>query len=201
MLRVLAPAAVLVLFAALLGGCGGDSNTSNGNNSTSGSNLAHTSPNADQRLAMATCMRAHGVPSFPDSPANGGPIGISAGPGGTVTIGGAAVAQTTLRAAFQKCQSKAPQGPPLSAAQIAGIRRGALRMAECMRAHGVSDFPDPQISTGPGGHGIGIRIGIGLAGVGGEAKARGPELTRSPAFESAQQTCMPLMQRAIGKNP
>ena len=46
----------------------------------------------------------------------------------------------------------------------------ALQLARCMRAHGVSNFPDPR----PGGGGIQLGPGVN------------PE---SPAFQSAKQAC------------
>jgi hypothetical protein len=194
MLRILTPVGCVLAGAALLAGCGGS-----GNGRNAGSATASSSGRAHAGLKMAQCMRANGVPSFPDPSSNGGPIGIAGGgSNGTVTVGGVSVAQSTLRAAFQKCQKDLPQGPPLTSAQIASLRQGALKMAQCMRAHGVPNFPDPQITTGPGGHGIGIRIGPG-PGAGGQTA--GNAKRPPPAFQSAQKVCMPLMQKAFGKRP
>jgi hypothetical protein len=50
-----------------------------------------------------------------------------------------------------------------------------LKFSECMRSHGVSNFPDPN----PGG-GINISPGSGLD-------------PQSPAFQSAQQSCKKLL--------
>ena len=125
--------------AVLLAGCGGSNNNGNG-----GSATASSSSRAKAGLKMAQCMRANGIPSFPDPSSSGGPAGgfsIQGGSNGTVTIGGATVAQSTLRAAFQKCRKELPQGPPISSAQLAKLRQGALKMAECMRAHGVDELP------------------------------------------------------------
>jgi hypothetical protein len=61
---------------------------------------------------------------------------------------------------------------------IASIRAKALRFAACMRSHGVPDFPDPQIQTGPGG-GVGVRIGGPGSGID----------PSSPAFQAAQKAC------------
>lgn len=196
MLRIATAAVGLLVVAALIAGCGG-SNNSAGDGSTSSSSL-----HADA-LKMAQCMRAHGVPSFPDPSSGSGAPAIKAHPNGTATIGGQTVPQSTLQAALQKCRSEAPQGPPVSSSQLAKLRQGALKMAECMRAHGVPNFPDPQISTGPGGHGIGIRIGAGPNGPGGNTagpgKTQGPPFTQTPAFKAAQKICMPLMRKALPK--
>ena len=87
------------------------------------------------------------------------------------------VSGPAFQKAMQKCQKYQPQGPPISGAQLARFRQGALKMAECMRTHGVPNFPDPQVATGPGGHGIGIRIGAKAAGGSGGLN---PQLARVP---------------------
>ena len=197
MLRIVTPVGCVVAAAALLAGCGGSGSPGNGGSASAGS-----STKAHAGLKMAQCMRANGVPSFPDpGSSGGGPIGLARGSNGTVTIGGATVAQSTLQAAFRKCQKYLPKGPPLTSAQIAQLRQGALRMAHCMRAHGVTNFPDPQITTGPGGRGIGIRIGVGPNGAAGATggKTQGPAFTQSPAFQSAQKICMPLLGKTFRK--
>jgi hypothetical protein len=198
MLRILLPATGLLLAAALLAGCGGSNNNGSGG-STNASSGGNSTISNSAALRMAQCMRSHGVPSFPDQPSSGGPLGIS-GSNGTATINGVTVPQATLQAAFQHCRSELPQGPPLTAAQIAQIRQGALRMAACMRANGVPNFPDPQVTAGPGGHGIGLRIGIAHNGgnQGGSASQKA-DLAQSPAFKSAQQKCMPLARDAVQK--
>jgi hypothetical protein len=57
-------------------------------------------------------------------------------------------------------------------------------MAQCMRAHGVPNFPDPKVSVGPGGRGITMSIGA-------QAAAGGPGRLSpaSPAFQKAQKAC------------
>ena len=55
----------------------------------------------------------------------------------------------------------------------------ALAYAQCMRSHGVPNFPDPTFQTGPnGGVGVGIRIGNN-SGID----------PNSPAFQEAQKAC------------
>ncbi|MDE3132777.1 MAG: hypothetical protein KGL15_01785 [Acidobacteriota bacterium] len=163
--------------------CGGSS-PSSGNSTT-------PKVSASQQLKMAQCVRAHGVPKFPDSP-NGGPNQIQSGQSGSggrgsVSVDGVnlGVSPQTLQKAMLACQKYAPQGPPISGAQLAKIRQGAIKMAECMRSHGVPNFPDPQVTTGPGGRGIGVRIG-------GPGSAGGFD-PKSPAFQKAQKTCQPLL--------
>jgi len=93
-------------------------------------------------------MRANGVPDFPDPDASGGfefPEG-----------GGVDPSSPTFKAAQAKCQKfmgPGPgSGPPPSAQAVAKM----LKISQCMRRHGVPDFPDPRTSvpshpSGPGG--------------------------------------------------
>ena len=134
-------------------------------------------------LAFAKCMRGSGVPNYPDpGGANGGGIRLSVNPGAgdTMQVNGVTVNAPAFRSAMAHCQNKLPNGGPHpSPAQLAKLRASALAMARCMRAHGISNFPDPTIRTGPGGR-IGIEIGIGGANVD----------PSSPAFQAAQKVCM-----------
>jgi hypothetical protein len=143
-------------------------------------------------LKLAECMRSHGVPDFPD-PTSGGGFGIQASAGGgnaSISVDGHTinVSGPAFQKAMQQCRSEQPQGPPVSGAQLAKIKHGALKMAECMRAHGVSNFPDPEVRSGPGGRGIEVQIGA--ANSGGSGQSINP---RSPVFQSAQKICQPLM--------
>ncbi len=126
--------------------------------------------NSTQQLAFSRCMRAHGVSDFPD-PGSNGAISIS----GRGSSGDLNPNNPTFERAQKACQSKLPQPSP---AQQAQALKGALAMAKCMRAHGISDFPDPQ--SGPGG-----RIAISLHG------SSDSDLNPSdPAFQAAQKACM-----------
>ncbi len=93
-------------------------------------------------------MRRHGVPDFPD-PSSGGRFGIqqssSGNGGGTLSVDGRqlSVSAPAFQTAMQECQKYQPQGPPISGAQLAKLQKGALKMAQCMRTHGVPNFPDP----------------------------------------------------------
>jgi hypothetical protein len=138
-------------------------------------------------------MRAHGVPNFPD-PGAGQGLRIQAskvsGGGQTMSVNGVPVNAPAFQAAMQKCHAKLPNGGrgSTSPQQLAELQKGALAMARCMRAHGIRNFPDPQVS-GSGG-GISVRISGG-----------GLDM-QSPAFQAANKICMPLMQKGgIGPPP
>jgi hypothetical protein len=128
-------------------------------------------------LAMSRCMRAHGVPNFPDPDANGG-ISINGGAGGLDP--GSAVFQ----AADKVCRPLGGDGPGGTPAQQAQNREAMLKFARCMRAHGLPDFPDPQPNGG---------MVIQKRGSSGGANASSSNLTPdSPVFQAAQKACAAL---------
>ena len=175
MFRFTIVALVLPAMGVALAACGSSAQDSGATNraTTSGS-----------PVAFSRCMRANGVPSFPDP--QGGGIRIEAkvnpGSGQAISVNGVPVNAPAFQAAQRRCQKSAPIGGRPSAAQLARLRAGALAMARCMRAHGVANFPDPTVRTGPGGFGIGVRIGPGAG--------NDPS---SPAFAAAAKLCKPLM--------
>jgi hypothetical protein len=73
-------------------------------------------------------MRSHGVPAFPDP----GPIapGIKQNP--------------AFGPAMQTCDRLLPTGTSTSASPTEAQRAALLAQAACIRAHGVSNFPDPS---------------------------------------------------------
>jgi len=135
-----------------------------------GQAIAIAGGNGTAALAFSQCMRAHGVADFPDPSANG-QIDISGGSNSDLNPN-----NPTFQKAQNACQSKLPKPSP---AQQAQALKSALKMAECMRAHGITDFPDPQ--SGHGG-----RISISING------SSGSDLNpNNPAFQAAQKVCMP----------
>jgi hypothetical protein len=134
----------------------------------------------NQSLRFSRCVRANGVPNFPDPPANGG-YGLKSfvqqSNGKTVSINDVSVNAPAFRSAMAKCQQYVPQPPVPAASQLAQQRAKAVQFGRCMRSHGIN-IPDPQAGPGPGGHGIGVRIDVP------------PGMTQnSPAFVAADQTC------------
>lgn len=85
-------------------------------------------------LAYSRCMRTHGIKDFPDPDANGG-IRLNAHPGSDIDPN-----NPKYQAADSACKSllPPPQAPPKN------LKAQNLKYAQCMRAHGISDFPDPQ---------------------------------------------------------
>jgi hypothetical protein len=145
----LAPVTCLVALSAC-----GSSGPSSSAGTGSGNALA---------IKFAECMRSHGVPNFPD------PGKPAAGPGSGIDPQSPA-----FQSSAQKCDkltnNPQPKGTPASASQ----RRAALANSECMRKHGVPNFPDP---TFPSSGGIAIQLG---------GAGNNPQ---SPAFQRAQEIC------------
>jgi hypothetical protein len=138
-------ASIALVSAVLLAGCGGSSpnpSISASNAASAGSATTARSSAADGArsgpLAFAECMRAHGVPNFPD-PKPGGEFRVPTGNN---------PAAPAFQAAQSKCEKLVPgsglpgSGPPPSAQTMEKL----LRIARCMRQHGVPQFPDPQTS-------------------------------------------------------
>src|ERR1700753_2165667 len=84
--------------------------------------------------------------------------------------------------ALSACGSSGGGGAAAVGATTASGNASPLGLSHCMRAHGISNFPDP--SSGPGGEGLSISSTPGS-----------PTLTvqgvtfSGPAFEKAEQAC------------
>jgi hypothetical protein len=119
-----------------------------------------SAPTYAQVLALAQCMRGHGVPNFPDPDASGdyslASNGSLKGSGGSVDIN-----SSQAQAAYGDCRHLLPGGPSISQLEQAEQQEQQqqarmlpllLKYSECMRSHGVPNFPSPGQSTfGPGG--------------------------------------------------
>ena len=205
--RFAAAFAALATLAVLLAGCGGKSaspgvanigttttpttNTSEGS-SGSGGNLgiargSGPSGGASLRLAgsgkniaeFASCMRTHGEPNFPDPNAQG-VLSID-------SSSGIDPSSPQFQSAQRACEKYLPNGgQPPSPAQQAKMQAQALKFSSCMRAHGLTKFPDPQFGNGN----IRIRVGPG-SGID----------PRSPQFQAAQKACASELPGKGGPGP
>ena len=109
------------------------------------SRLTAQSTSAWGPLAFAKCMRANGAPNFPDPNAGGGArfqLPTASNP--------AAPAFKAAQAKCQKLMGGAVGGPfTLGATTHPSAQTLAklLKIAQCMRQHGVPQFPDPRTSV------------------------------------------------------
>jgi hypothetical protein len=120
-----------MLGIVLLTACSSDPPTAAGGGSSTSSAYA-------KALAYAQCIRAHGVPAYPDPNSQGQFVVPN---GGTLP----AVSPAVMSAAGKACQKLQPPsmpGPP-QGGQGPGATSQGLKFSACMRSHGVPDFPDP----------------------------------------------------------
>jgi hypothetical protein len=127
----------VALAVALVAGCGGSgSNFGVANARTARTSSSHSSSSTyDQALAYASCVRAHGVPTWPD-PDSSGRFDKS-----KLTPRQLRVSSFKAAAAAHACRTLLPT---YFASQQAQIVAQALRFSVCMRAHGSTNFPDPE---------------------------------------------------------
>ncbi len=153
---LVAVAAVAVLATA----CG----TPSLGSSASGASITYA-----QEVALAQCMRGHGVPSFPDPNASGG-----------FSAGSVDLDSSQTQAAYGDCRHLlAGGGPNISQLQqeeqqeqqaLAKALPMLVKYSACMRSHGLPTFPDPTASGGLELNGTGINPG-------------------SPQFQTAASAC------------
>lgn len=95
-----------------------------------------------QALAYVDCMRTHGVPNLPDPGPEGG---VQLGPSSGINTSSPA-----FKSAQAECAKLLPTGEPGAVGTAsAQITEQLLAASECMRAHGVSGFPDPTVAPPP----------------------------------------------------
>jgi hypothetical protein len=154
-------AVVLAALAASvsIAGCGAGP-TSSATATGGGASGASSTSRFQQAMKFADCMRTHGVPGFPDPNS-----------AGNFAYNGNTNSQQFL-AAENDCKSLAP-APPSSSQQAQSFSE-ALKFAQCMRAHGLPNFPDPtKGSDGTISQSIGSNVGS----------------PNSPQFQKADQAC------------
>jgi hypothetical protein len=125
-------------------------------------------------VAFAQCMRAHGVPSYPDPSSVSGPIDEN-------QLG---VSDTVYETAKTTCDRLYPQphSAGITTAQQQQVEAQLLNFSKCMRSHGLPTFPDPNPAStiwGPGGGQL-FTLPSGMN-------------HNSPQFTSAQNACKSLM--------
>jgi hypothetical protein len=137
--------AVLALLAAACSG----SPSSGGSAVSSDAEGSTDSPSA---LAFSACMRSHGVPNYPDPDSSGQLPKTDAGHLGVST--------SQYQAAQQACQRLLPTGGSLHEQEAQCIENGECppallqqmltadrELAQCIRSHGMPNFPDPTTDS------------------------------------------------------
>ena len=137
-IRVLAVGGVLLLLAACSGGSSGNPVAQLGATASQSSSASNPAPTQQAgAVGFAQCMRAHSVPRWPD-PNSSGAFDKT-----KVTTQQLEVSSSQLQTAQNACQALLPAESVtqqrLNAAQ-------ALQFSQCVRNHGVPNFPDPDSS-------------------------------------------------------
>lgn len=172
-------ALAFVAIALLAAACGGGSaspgvaklgtetTTTSASGSPAGNSGAQPSVTLQKaQLAYAVCMRKHGVLNFPDPNLGGGyPDGYMKriNPGSTPYVTGTKDCRPLATAADMA---------PWTQAQWAAYDIMMLKISDCMRTHGITNFPDPK-----GGEKGGFRAQTGPIDMG------------SPQYVAAAKKC------------
>jgi hypothetical protein len=169
---------LLILLSAIVGvaavaGCGSSGGAATGATGGAGSTTAR--PSFSQLVRFSSCMRASGVPNFPD-PSAGGGLAIRPGSGLNPS-------SPAFQAAQKRCAKLMPGGFKAGPGKPTKAEfERALAFAKCVRAHGLRDFPDPLASS-PRGRGPVLALQ-------GMMFVPGPGFVPwSPAFRRAASQC------------
>lgn len=119
-------------FAATLTACSATHATSSGTGSASAAQ-AHGGSSRGEVESIVACYRAHGDPGF------AGPV-YDPGDGGWHFGESPADAPLSTRQACQHLFPSVNPSPPVPQAQFQAL----VRLAECIRQHGVPNWPDPN---------------------------------------------------------
>jgi hypothetical protein len=143
--------ATALLSAGLLAGCGGGARAT-----------SSTTSFMSEAIAYSNCMRSHGVPDFPD-PDRRGRLHMSFGPGSDLSPDSPA---------FQFAERVCGRPPSeVTASQEHQQFLKGLNGAVCMRANGVLNYRDPEMTNG--------KISLFFT----------PAIINSPAFRKAAKKC------------
>jgi hypothetical protein len=129
-------AALICGLSALAAGCGSKGpSTTTGQSAQGGSN-----PDVTAAYAYARCMRSHGVSSFPDPKVhisgNHGSVAFAVNPSET--------GSPKFTSAQKACHGILP-APGSTQPEDQAHKQILLTFARCLRAHGLQDFPDPDV--------------------------------------------------------
>ena len=133
------PLAAVAVVALIGAGCGSNAPSESVTAGHSGAADATSTATAtasrkltarEKAVKFAECIRAHGVSDFPDPNATGDfDYGVSVTP-------------AVWKQATTACKDLQPPGT-LSSKRTPKQQSASLRFAQCVRDHGVKDFPDP----------------------------------------------------------
>ena len=159
---------MLIIGVAFGAAACGSSPSSSG--SSSGPPTLRTMTN--QGLAYAECMRSHGIQNYPDPTVqhSGHAVGLSD------NVSAAIKNLPGYNSAAKTCQAKTHFGT-ISPAAMQAAMTNLVKFTDCMRSHGISNFPDPIEKNG------GIQVGSMPSGID----------RNSAQYKSANSACAGLL--------
>jgi hypothetical protein len=118
----------------LISACGSSAPAGTSTGSSGGNN---TAANAQKAVKFAECMRSNGVSEFPD-PGASGKLTIDG------IVNGSSLDPSTpaFKQAISACKDLEPAGF-MGGKRSPQQMEAALKFAQCIRANGMPDFPDP----------------------------------------------------------
>lgn len=110
----------------------GSTSTTSASGVASGS-TGGTGVSTSAQLQYAECMQTHGVPNWPEP-----------GPGAVAAMRKADFSTPQFKAALKTCRAEVPQvGETPSTPLPQKVLAEALKYTQCMRSHGVPNWPEP----------------------------------------------------------
>jgi hypothetical protein len=166
--RLGALTAVVASAALLTAACGGSSSTG-----STTAQLPTLQSITAKALAYAQCMRSHGITNFPDPTVQDNAHEKGVG----FSVPGSIQNSPQYKSAATACRKQSGFGQP-NPAVLQAMMANALKFSECMRSHGITNYPDPVQ------HASNIQIGPGPdSGID----------TSSPWFKAAQKACVYIL--------
>jgi hypothetical protein len=172
-IRAAAICSGVALMSVLIAGCGGGSSpgvVSLGSTATTSPNTAFTpkgnSGSPSVQLRYEQCMQTHGVPNFPES-----------GPNAVAEMKQIDLNSPKFLLAMKTCEKLLPKDVISPPAESPKVQAEALKFTNCMRSHGMTNWPEPL----PGGDYVAAATGASA---------------NSPVYQRAAKACDPLLPGA-----
>jgi hypothetical protein len=146
------------------------------------------STNAQKAVAFSHCVRAHGVPNYPD-PSSSGDVAKE----GAEQLG---VSSAQLQAALNHCEHLLPNTGNIddNPAALNQWWSQMLQFARCMHSHGVPNWPDPSpYPPDP----VRPTFNLHAAGIGFHQGARPGNIVNSPQIQVKVQQCESLVHQDV----
>jgi hypothetical protein len=173
---------------ALLAAACGSSSAGSAGSPNAGGPATSPSTNSQKALAFSQCMRAHGVPNFPDPDSSGGIVKETAQQLG--------VSSSQLQAAMSACGHLLPNTGNVddNPAALHQWWSQMQRFARCMHSHGVPNWPDPSpYPEDP----VRPTFNLHAAGIGFHQGAQPGNIVNSSQIEAKVQQCESVVHQDV----